>query len=218
MFVTAQVVRDWIEDRFGVAYTVGSMYTLLPRLGIRLKVPAAPRHTQGGSPGPDGLEKGGLGARLKAVGLQAGQGIVWGDEMRLGLRGRQVRKVWAPRGVAVSQEVQIGWSYTYVAVALDPMTGRLWWTWQKNMKGEEMARIWGTWAAEPGNRRLSLGRGRGPHGRGHAGRGGAPSGAAAPTPPELNRGRAFLPGVAPGHRGTGLPRTCKPSRTRWNRS
>ncbi len=69
--------------------------------------------------------------------------------MRLGLRG-QVRKVWAPRGVAVSQEVPSGWSYTYVAVALDPRTGRLWWTWQKNMKGEEMARIWGTWAAEPG--------------------------------------------------------------------
>ncbi len=70
----------------------------------------APAHA-GGSPGPDGLEKGGLGVRLKAVGLKAGQGIVWGDEMRLGLRG-QVRRVWAPRGVAVAQEVQIGWSYT----------------------------------------------------------------------------------------------------------
>ena len=26
-------VRDWIEAQFGVVYTVGSMYTLLPRLG-----------------------------------------------------------------------------------------------------------------------------------------------------------------------------------------
>ena len=67
--------------------------------------------------------------------------------MRLGLRG-QVRKVWAPRGVPVSQAVQMGWSYFYVAVALDPRTGRLWWAWQKNMKGAEMARIWGTWAKE----------------------------------------------------------------------
>ncbi len=71
------------------------------------------------------MEKRGLGARLKEVGLRLGQGIVWGDEMRVGLRG-QVRKVWAPRGVAVSQEVQIGWKYLYVAVALDPLTGRLW--------------------------------------------------------------------------------------------
>ena len=69
--------------------------------------------------------------------------------MRLGLW-HAVHKVWAPRGVAVSQEVQIGRSYLYVAVVLDPMTGRLWWAWQQNMKGEEMARIWGTWAEEPG--------------------------------------------------------------------
>ena len=38
-FRTAQAVRDWIEEQLGVVYTVRSMYTLLPRLGIRLKVP-----------------------------------------------------------------------------------------------------------------------------------------------------------------------------------
>ena len=69
--------------------------------------------------------------------------------MRLGLRGR-VCRVWAPRGTAVSQAVQTGWKYTYVAVAIDPLTGGLWWSWQKNMKGAEMARIRGAWAAEPG--------------------------------------------------------------------
>ncbi len=45
VFATAQAVRDWIEARFGVVYTRDSMYTLLPRLGIRLKVPR-PRHPQ----------------------------------------------------------------------------------------------------------------------------------------------------------------------------
>ena len=44
-FATVQAVRDWIEDQFGVVYTAGSMYTLLPRLGIRRKVPR-PRHTK----------------------------------------------------------------------------------------------------------------------------------------------------------------------------
>ena len=45
LFATASAVRDWIEAQFGVVYTVGSMYTLLPRLGIRLKVPR-PRHAK----------------------------------------------------------------------------------------------------------------------------------------------------------------------------
>ena len=58
---------------------------------------------------------------------------MWGDEMRLGLRGR-VCKVWAPRGAAVSQEVQIGWKYIYVAVAIDPLTGRLWWACPPTLK------------------------------------------------------------------------------------
>ena len=43
----------------------------------------------------------------------------------------------------------MGWKYTHVAVAIDPLTGRLWWAWQKNMKGAEMARIWGAWAEDP---------------------------------------------------------------------
>ena len=38
--------------------------------------------------------------------------------------------------------------YTYVAVAIDPLTGRLWWAWQESMKGAEMARIWGAWAED----------------------------------------------------------------------
>ena len=77
---------------------------------------------------------------MTAVGLTAGQGIVWDDEMRLGLW-NAVRRVWAPRGVAVSREVQIGRSYIYVAVAINPLTGQRWWTWQANMKGAARARI-----------------------------------------------------------------------------
>ncbi len=80
--------------------------------------------------------------------MQAGQGIVWDDERKRGLRG-QVRQVGPPRGVAVSQAVQIGWKYIHVAVVLDPMTGRLWWAWRANMKDAEMTRIRGAWARKP---------------------------------------------------------------------
>ena len=58
VFATAQAVRDWIEARFGVVYTVGSMYTLLPRLGIRLKTPR-PLHTQADPQAQEAWKKGG---------------------------------------------------------------------------------------------------------------------------------------------------------------
>jgi transposase len=57
-FATAQAVRDWIKAQFGVVYTRDSMYTLLPRLGIRLKTPR-PRHTQADSQAQMAWKKGG---------------------------------------------------------------------------------------------------------------------------------------------------------------
>ena len=61
-FGTAQAVRDWIEEQSGMVYAVGSLYTLLPRLGLRLKAPR-PQHPQAAPPGPGSLEKGGGGSR-----------------------------------------------------------------------------------------------------------------------------------------------------------
>ena len=58
VFATAAAVRDWIEARFGVVYSVGSLYTLLPRLGIRLKRPR-PRHTQADPQAQAAWKKGG---------------------------------------------------------------------------------------------------------------------------------------------------------------
>ena len=59
-FATAQAVRDWIEEQFGVVYTRDSMYTLLPRLGIRLKVPR-PRHAKRDPQAQAAWKKGGSG-------------------------------------------------------------------------------------------------------------------------------------------------------------
>ena len=61
LFATAQAVRDWIEEQFGVVYTVGSLYTLLPRLGIRLKTPR-PRHAQADPQAQAAWKKGGSGS------------------------------------------------------------------------------------------------------------------------------------------------------------
>jgi hypothetical protein len=48
------------------------------------------------------VEKGGLADALTRAGVTTTAGLVWADEMRLGLRGL-VRRVWAPRGVKVRQ-------------------------------------------------------------------------------------------------------------------
>ena len=60
VFGTAQAVRDWIEEQFGVVYAVGSLYTLLPRLGLRRKVPR-PRHPQAAPQAQATWKKGGSG-------------------------------------------------------------------------------------------------------------------------------------------------------------
>ena len=57
-FATAQAVRDWIEQQFGVVYTRDSMYTLLLWLGIRLKMPR-PRYAQTAPQTREAWKKGG---------------------------------------------------------------------------------------------------------------------------------------------------------------
>ena len=148
-----------------------------------------------GPPGPRDLEKRWVWGASGRLRLDGGQGTVWGDEVRVGLW-NAVRKTWAPRGVEVSREVQINRQYTYVAVALDPRTGWLWWIWQENMKGEEMARIRGDYRS-PRHRRLGPGWGRQPQRRGHAGHRVAPGGTAVLRPRTEPRG-TLLPGAAVG--------------------
>ncbi len=67
--------------------------------------------------------------------------------MRVGLYG-QVRRVWAPRGVKVTQSVQIERKWAYLALAVDVHTGRFSWCWLDNMKGESIAQTIRQWQAE----------------------------------------------------------------------
>ena len=60
-FATAQAVRDWLEAEFGVVYTRDSLYTLLPRLGIRLKRPR-PHHPKSDPQVRETWQKGGSGS------------------------------------------------------------------------------------------------------------------------------------------------------------
>jgi hypothetical protein len=66
--------------------------------------------------------------------------------MRLGLHGR-VRRVWAPRGVKVRQRVQLRYEWRYLALAVDGVTGRLWWRWLPNMRKAAVAPVVAAWQA-----------------------------------------------------------------------
>ena len=107
------------------------------------------------------------------------------------------------RRVAVRQTAQFSRQYAYVAVAIDPLTGRLWWAWQASMKGAEVARIWGLWAQDSAIDGW-VWDGAGGHQGEEMQAVDAPWGGAAALCARTESGRALLPGTAPGHRGQGL--------------
>jgi transposase len=90
------------------------------------------------------LEKGGLAAALSTAGVTTVAGLVWADEMRLGLRGL-ARRVWAPRGVKVRQAQVLTYVWRYLALAVNGLTGTLRWTWATSMKKEAIATVVEEW-------------------------------------------------------------------------
>jgi hypothetical protein len=90
------------------------------------------------------VEKRGLAAALTAAGVTTAAGLVWADEMRLGLRGL-VRRVWAPHGVKIRQAQVLTYVWRYLALAVNGLTGTLTWSWTTSMKKEAIATVVGDW-------------------------------------------------------------------------
>lgn len=66
------------------------------------------------------------------------------DELRLGLHG-QVRRVLAPKGVAVRQPVQMRYEWRYLLVAIDVRTGSLRWKWLERMRQQYLRPVLAEW-------------------------------------------------------------------------
>lgn len=62
----------------------------------------------------------------------------------MGLIG-QIRRVWAPRGVKVRQAVEYRRAWAYLNLAVNGLTGQLYWDWTANMKGESIAPVLENW-------------------------------------------------------------------------
>lgn len=88
-----------------------------------------------------------MSARLAEVGVTDTAGLYWGDEMRTGLMG-QVRQVWAPCGVKVTQVVEYKRAWTYLNLAVNGLSGPMRWDWTENMQSLSLAPIVKHWGAE----------------------------------------------------------------------
>jgi DDE superfamily endonuclease len=93
------------------------------------------------------VEKGGLLEALSRVGLTLGQPVWHSDEMRLGLRG-QSRKVLASRGVKVVQRLQLVYEWSYLILAVSPLSGEIKWEWIERMRQEHIRAVLEGWALE----------------------------------------------------------------------
>lgn len=56
-----------------------------------------------------------------------------------------VRRVWAPRGVKISQRLELRYEWRYLVLAVDGLSGSLWWEWAVNMQGVSLAPILAVW-------------------------------------------------------------------------
>jgi hypothetical protein len=81
------------------------------------------------------------------VGLDSGREAWHSDEMQLGLRG-QTRKVLAPKGVKMAQPVQLVYEWSYLVLAVSPLTGEIKWEWIERMRQEYIRPVLEGWALE----------------------------------------------------------------------
>lgn len=93
------------------------------------------------------MEKGGLLEALLGAGLTCGEGAWHSDEMRVGLRGH-TRKVLAPKGVKVVQPLQLRYEWSYLVLAVSPLTGEIRWEWIERMRKEHLRPVLEKWNLE----------------------------------------------------------------------
>ena len=86
-------------------------------------------------------------AALVGAGVDRDTEVVLADELRLGLRG-QVRRVLAPRGVKVTQRLQLTYAWAYLLLAVDPRAGTLRWRWLERLRAVALKAVLAEWALD----------------------------------------------------------------------
>ena len=86
-------------------------------------------------------------AALVEAGVTRDAGVLYADELRLGLRG-QVRTVLAPRGVKIVQRLQLRYQWAYLLLAVDPRAGTLCWRWLERCRAGPIKDALAAWAPD----------------------------------------------------------------------
>ena len=86
-------------------------------------------------------------AALVGAGATRDAGVLYADELRLGLRG-QVRRVLAPRGQPVTQRLQLKYQWAYLLLAVDPRAGTLRWRWLDRPRAAPIKEALAAWALD----------------------------------------------------------------------
>ncbi len=73
--------------------------------------------------------------------------VCFADEMRLGLLS-QLRRRWCPRGVKLVQKQQMRFVWKWLCVCVEPLTGKLHWRWQNNLKAASVQQTALAWAQQ----------------------------------------------------------------------
>jgi hypothetical protein len=83
---------------------------------------------------------------LTAQEVRVGQRVVFVDAMRVGLIG-QVRRRWTVRGVKWYQRVERSYEWRYLQVAVDPLSGEVWWRGSARLGKEAAVAALSEWRA-----------------------------------------------------------------------
>ena len=144
-FRTYDEARAWVAAEYGVAYRPAGLHGAGTGSGsIRRCRGRWPRRRTGGA---GGVEAGGMTAALVGAGVTRDAGVLCADELRLGLRG-QVRRVLAPRGVDVTQRLQLKYEWAYLLLAVDPRAGTLRWRWLERCRAAPIKEALAAWALD----------------------------------------------------------------------
>jgi len=86
-------------------------------------------------------------AALVGAGVSLDAGVLCADELRLGVRG-QTRRVLAPRGVNVTQRLQLKYEWAYLLLAVDPRAGTVRWRWLERPRAAPIKEALAAWALD----------------------------------------------------------------------
>jgi transposase len=127
-----------LKNRYNIIISYSGMRKLLRRLDLRPKMPR-PKNPKRDEEKFKQWKEGGLTKALWQNGANPTAGtIVVADEARIGLIGT-VRRRWLRKGIRFEQDRQYVYKWAWLLIAIDILTGNIFWEWQENMKKESFA-------------------------------------------------------------------------------